>query len=72
MMDENNYIDTWIMGMTMCAITIIFLFGGAYAATHPDSLIAVLLISLLCIAVVVVVSIMLSKRLNNRKENKNE
>lgn len=71
MMDENNFIDTWMMGMTMCAITATFIFGGAYAATHPDSLIAVILISLLCIAVVVVLSIMLTKRLNNHRENKN-
>ena len=71
MMDENNFIDTWMMGLTMCAITIVVLFGGLYASTHPGTLIKVILISLPSIAVVVVVSVMLSKRLNNHRENKN-
>lgn len=71
MMDDNNFINTWMMGLTMCVITAIFLFGGAYAATHPDSLIIVILILLLSIAVVVVLSRILTKRLNDHKDNKN-
>lgn len=71
MMDDNNFIDTWMMGLTMCAITIIVLFGGLYAAIHPDSLIKAILISLLSIAVVIVLSLILTKRLNNHKDNQN-
>lgn len=71
MMDENNFIDTWMMGLTMSAITIIVLFGGLYASTHPGTLIKMILIALPSIAAIVVVSIMLTKRLNNHKDNQN-
>lgn len=71
MMDDNNFIDTWMVGLTICVITTILMFGGLFASAHPDSLIKVILIALLSIAAVVVLSFMLTKRLNNHKDNQN-